>query len=73
MNGSPIRRELGDELVEHLGVADRVGVVVHQRDQPLLVETRWEQHAAVDAVDPLREGEVEVGRLVVAVVADRFG
>ncbi len=63
--------ELGDELAEDVGVAGRVVVGVHHRDQPLLVEARRQQHASVDAVDPLGEGEVEVGRLVVAVVADR--
>ena len=65
--------ELVDELVEHRRVAHRVGVVVGDRDQPLLVEARRQQHAPVDPVDPLREGEIEVGRLVVAVVPDRFG
>ena len=63
-------REFGDELGEHVGVVHRVGVGVHHRDQPLLVETRRQQYAAVDAMHPLREREVEVGGLVVAVVLD---
>ncbi len=57
--------------LEDVGVHHRVLVGVHDRDQPLLVEAGRQQHPTVDAVDPLREREVEVGRLVVAVVPDR--
>src|SRR6478672_3081254 len=64
-------RQLLHELVEDRRVAPGVGVVVHHRDQPLLIEAWWQEHAAVYAVDPLCERQVEVGILVVAVVAHR--
>src|SRR5262245_28470819 len=64
-------RQVLHELVEDRRVTHGVGVVVHHRDQPLLIKARWQEHAAVYAVDPLCERQVEVGTLVVAVVAHR--
>ena len=43
----PSGGELGDELAEHVGVAHRVVVGVDDGDEPLLVEARRQQDAAV--------------------------
>ena len=39
----------------------------------MLIQARRQENAAVDAVHPLRKGEVEIGGLVVAIVTNRLG
>ena len=45
---------------------------MHHRDQPLLIEAGRKKNSAIDPVDPLGEGKVEIGRFVVAIVLDRL-
>ena len=51
-------RQLLHELVEDRGIAHGVAVAVHHRDQPLLIEARGQEHAAIYTVDPLCECQV---------------
>ena len=45
---------------------------MHHRDEPLLVQTGWQQNAAVNTVHPLSECQVKIGVFVVAIIFDWF-
>lgn len=61
-----------DELLKNVRVIERLCFTVHNRDQPLLIETGRQKNAAIDAVNPLRICEIKISGFVVAIILNRF-